>query len=502
MLVFVFMYLRPNSMSKSTTPVIVGIAQVEQRITEPTAGKEPIDMMVEAVRDAAGDAGNPALLGKVESVRVIRGVWPYKQPARYVAEQIGVSGAETVGTPFGGNMVQSVVNETAMEILQGKKSLVVITGAENGNSQAKARKLGVELKVTPTGGAYSKMIGDDKSMSSEPELARGIRAPIQLYPIFENALRYARGESIEDHLIRISGLWARFSDVAATNPHAWIRDPVTAQAIRTPSANNRMISFPYPKLMNSNNAVDMGAALIMCSTEKAKALGIPEDKWVYPWAGTDAHDHFMVSDRDNLYSSPAIRIAGTKVLEMSGLSVADLDYIDVYSCFPSAVQVAINELSLPADRPLTVTGGLTFGGGPLNNYVMHSIARMVELLREDRGKRGLVTANGGYLTKHAFGVYSGQAPSADFRHENLQKEVNGTPSRRSVIDYDGDVTIESYTVMYGGEGPAMAHAACLAEDGTRTWANTDDRDVMASMTQSEFCGRRARIDGKGNLTIL
>ncbi|MEX0940977.1 MAG: acetyl-CoA acetyltransferase [Pseudomonadales bacterium] len=489
-------------MSKPNTPVIVGIAQTEQRITEPSAGKEPIDMMVDAVRDAADDAGSLALLAGVESVRVIRGVWPYKQPARYVAEQIGVHGAETVGTPFGGNMVQSVVNETAMEILQGEKSLVVITGAENGNSQAKARKLGVELSVTETSGPYSRMIGDDKSMSSEPELARGIRAPIQLYPIFENALRYQRGESLEEHLIRISELWEGFSTVAATNPHAWIKEPVSALAIRTPSANNRMISFPYPKLMNSNNAVDMGAALIMCSVEKAKSLGIPEDKWVYPWAGTDAHDHFMVSDRDNLYSSPAIRIAGTRVLEMTGLSVSDLEYIDVYSCFPSAVQVAINELSLPEDRPLTVTGGLTFGGGPLNNYVMHSIARMVELLRQDRGKRGLVTANGGYLTKHAFGVYSGEPPPADFRHQNVQKEVDATPSRHSVIDYDGEVTIESYTVMYAQEGPSIAHAACLVDDGSRTWANTNDRDVMKSMVREEYCGRRARIDGKGNLTIL
>lgn len=489
-------------MANPATPVIVGVAQLEQRISDPLTGKQPIDMMVDAVRQAAADACNPSLLGDVESVRVIRGVWGYKQPARYVAEQIGVPGAETVGTPYGGNMVQSVVNETALEILRGDKSLVVITGAENGNSQAKARKAGVELPLTETSGPYSRMIGEDKSMSAEAELARGIRAPIQLYPVFENALRYERGESISDHLVRISELWAAFSKVAGTNPHAWIKEPVDAETIRTASPANRMISFPYPKLMNSNNAVDMGAALLMCSVEKARALGIPEDKWVYPLAGTDAHDHFMVSDRDNLHSSPAIRIAGRRVLDLVDADVSDMDYIDVYSCFPSAVQVAMNELDLPGDRPLTVTGGLTFGGGPLNNYVMHSIARMVELLRENRGARGLVTANGGYLTKHAFGVYSGTAPSFDFRHEDVQKEVDATPSRASVVDFDGEVVIESYTVMYGANGPEIGHAACLTADGTRTWANTRDADVMAAMTTEEFCGRRARIDGNGNLAIM
>lgn len=489
-------------MANPNTPVIVGIAQVEQRIDDPLEGIEPIDMMVNAVRQAATDAECPSLLSQVESVRVIRGAWRYKQPARYVAEQIGVSGAETVGTPYGGNMVQSTVNQTALEILAGNKSLVVITGAENGNSQAKARKAGVELPVRQTSGPYTRMLGEDKAMSTEAEQARGIRMPIQLYPIFENALRYARGESIEDHIVRISELWAGFSKVAGTNPHAWIRKPVDAKTIRTPSPANRMISFPYPKLMNSNNAVDMGAALIMCSMEKAKALGIPERKWVYPHAGTDAHDHYMVSDRDNLHSSPAIRFAGNKVLELTGLTVADLDYIDVYSCFPSAVQVAMQELNLPGDRPLTVTGGLTFGGGPLNNYVMHSIARTVELLRETPEKHGLVTANGGYLTKHAFGLYSGVAPEADFQHADLQKAVDATPFRQSLVDFDGEVVIESYTVMYGAEGPTVGHAACLTGDGKRTWANTSDADVMAAMAQEEFCGRRARIDGSGNLTVL
>lgn len=489
-------------MANPATPVIVGIAQVEQRVSDPLDGIEPIDMMVNAVRDAALDAECPGLLSKVESVRVIRGVWHYKQPARYVAEQIGAPTAETVGTPFGGNMVQSVVNQSALEILAGKMSLIVLTGAENGNSQAKARKLGIELPVKETSGSYTRMIGEEKPMAAEAELARGIRAPIQLYPIFENAIRYARREPIADHFIRISELWAGFSKVAGTNPHAWLKEPVDAKTIRTPSARNRMISFPYPKLMNSNNSVDMGAALIMCSVEKARALGIPEHQWVYPLAGTDAHDHFMVSNRDNLHSSPAIHLAGTRVLELAGVNVGDLDYVDVYSCFPSAVQVAMNELALPENRTPTVTGGLTFNGGPLNNYVMHSIARTVELLRESPGKKGLVTANGGYLTKHAFGVYSGTPPAHDFRHADLQEEVDATPSRQCLVDYDGEVVIESYTVMYGAESGLMAHAACLTGDGKRTWANTEDTGVMQAMAREEFCGRRARIDGKGNLTVL
>lgn len=485
----------------ANTPVIIGVAQIQQRLSDPLEGKEPIDLMVDAVKAAAADSGNPGLLSAVDSVRVIRGIWRYKQPAGYVAEQIGCPGAEKVGTCFGGNMVQSTLNLSAADILAGKRDLIVLTGAEIGSSQAKAAKAGIELPLTETAGDYDLKIGKDEPMACEAEIARGIRQPIQMYPIFENAIRHANGESIDAHRQRISELWAGFSKVASGNPDAWIREAVDAETIRTPGPSNRMVSFPYPKLMNSNSAVDMSAAIILCSVAKARALGISEDKWVYPWSGTDAHDTYYVSERDNLYSSPAIRIAGTRALELAGLGVDDLDLVDVYSCFPSAVQVASKELGLSMNRPLTVTGGLTFGGGPLNNYVMHSIATMIRLLRASPGQRGLITANGGFLTKHAFGVYSTEAPSKDYQHQNVQSEVDQCPRRKWVTDHEGSVQVESYTVMFAGDKPAVGHAACLTSEGVRTWANTEDADLISEMMSRDFCETDARIDGNGNLKI-
>lgn len=491
-----------RDMSDPNTPVLVGVSQFLQRVSDPLEGLEPVDMMVKASEMAAEDAGSASrLLGQIESVRVIKGLWRYQNPGNYVREKIGAPGAETVGSVFGGNMVQSMVNQSAVEILNGDRSLILITGAENGHSIAKAKKAGVKLPKTVCDGDYSRMLGKEMPMSSAEEIARDILRPIQMYPIFENAIRFERGESIEDHLVRISKLWGKFSQVASTNSHAWIRDAVDAETIRTATPDNRMVSFPYPKLMNSNSRVDMSAALILCSIEKAQALGIAEEKWIYPWGGTDAQDHYMVSNRDNLHSSPAIRIAGNRLLEMLNLDQKDLDFTDLYSCFPSAVQVAARELGLSEQRPLTVTGGLTFGGGPLNNYVMHSIARMVGLLREQKGTKGLITANGGFLTKHAFGVYSAEPPSKNFQHEDLQAKVDATPFRDAVVDHEGEVMIESYTVMYDATGASVGHAACLLPDGRRTWANTRDRDVMDAMSREEFCGRRAVIDGKGNMTI-
>jgi acetyl-CoA C-acetyltransferase len=398
-------------------------------------------------------------------------------------------------------MVQTTVNQTALAIQRGELEVAVITGAEIGRSAARARKNGAHLVFSEAPGTPDLAIAPDEPMSHEAETARDIGRAIQLYPIFENAIRYARGESLEEHRVRISELWARFNAVAVGNPHAWLREPLSAEEIRTVSPSNRMIGFPYPKLMNSNNRVDQGAALILCSVAAARRAGIREDRWVFLHAGTDAHDHTMVSNRADLHSSPAIRIAGARVLELAETRVEELAHVDVYSCFPSAVQVAAQELGLGEQRQLTVTGGLTFGGGPLNDYVLHATATMVEVLRADPGSKGLVTANGGFLSKHAFCVYSNEPGPGPFRHESPQERIDALPRREVSIDHRGPATLESYTVMYGDEGPEVGHAACLLEDGCRTWANTRDADELDEMTTAECCGRPVEIDGEGNLTL-
>jgi acetyl-CoA C-acetyltransferase len=484
-----------------TVPVLVGISQLEQRVADPATAKEPLDLMIEAVRAAAADAGSNALLQHATSVRVIRGIWPYKNPARIVAQAVGIPNAETVLTPYGGNFVQTTLNQSALDIQAQRHGVIVLTGAECGYTQARARKQNVELKWREAPGTPDRLIGEDKNMRHDAEKAVGLGQPIQLYPIFENALRHARGESLAAHLTRISELWSRFSEVASHNPHAWIHERVSAKEIRTPSESNRPVSFPYPKLMNSNNNVDQAAALIVCSVASARRFGIPEERWIYPWAGTDAHDHYFVSNRDNLYTSPAIRFAGARCLELAGIDVGDVDHVDLYSCFPVAVQVAARELGLDERRPLTVTGGLTFGGGPMNNYVMHSIARMAEVLRDDRDAKGLVTANGGYLTKHAFGVYAAEPPPRPYRHEDLQQKVDREPRREVDLAYRGPVDVESYTVMYGADSPTIGHVAARTPSGHRAWGNTQDPHILQAMTQEEFCGRRATLDGAGHISF-
>ena len=486
-------------MTKTRVPVLVGVGQVLQRTDDLKAAKEPLALMVDAVQQAAEDACSRELLSRAGAVRVIRGMWRYADPGRVVAERIGCPGAKTALTHFGGNYGQTAASKSFLDIQRGDLDVAVLTGGECGRTWARLTKAGEKKSWSEAPGAPDEWIGEDLAMWHDAERARGILQPIQMYPLFEVALRAKDGDGVEEHLRRVSELWAGFSAVAAKNPNAWIRERKTAEEIRTPGPDNRPVSFPYPMLMNSNSRVDMGAALILTHEDLARDLGIPREKWVYPHAAADAHDHLAVSERDSLCESPAIRVAGARALERAGVEAKDLDHRDLYSCFPVAVRVSARELGLDESQPLTVTGGLTFGGGPMNNYTMHGIARMAEVLRDDPGARGLVTGNGGFLTKHAFCVYSTEPPERPFTHDDVQAEVDGFPKRGVAMDYVGDVSIEAYSVMYDAEGASIAHVACRLPDGRRAWGNVTDRDTAETMTREEFCGRAAALGDDGVL---
>jgi hypothetical protein len=318
----------------------------------------------------------------------------------------------------------------------------------------------------------------------------------------------------------------------------------------TPEDGNRMIAYPYTKLLTANMQVDQGAALLMCSVAAAEAAGIPRDRWVFPLAGADADDHWFLSHRLDFHSSPAIRLAGASSLSLAGLAIEDVAHVDLYSCFPSAVEIGAAELGLPDDdpaRPLTLTGGLTFGGGPGNNYGTHAIAALTDTLRNDPGSFGLVTGLGWYMTKHSVGIYGTEpagnrstskgTPSAPslrtaepgpmwsaratgepnvskgvpfvpegsvveraggFSWADPQRAVLALPQCSTDADARGEVTVETYSVVYGRGGePERAVVACRTPEGLRAWANVTDSDHLALLVTEEGCGRLGTLRGDG-----
>jgi acetyl-CoA C-acetyltransferase len=319
-------------------------------------------------------------------------------------------------------------------------------------------------------------------------------------------MRAHLGLSIEAHRERLGRLCARFSAVAAQNPYAWFPRALSAQEITAASPDNRMICFPYPKRMNAIMEVNQAAAVIMTGSRTAAELGIPEDRWVYLWGCGDANDKWFVSDRINLHSSPAIGACAGRALAMAGLSVDEIDMFDLYSCFPAAVQMAMEELGLALDepRPLTLTGGLPYAGGPGNNYVMHSIAAALARLREQPAAKALLTGLGWFATKHSAGVYSARRPPGESwtrtDPEVDQALLEAMESPPSIDRAEGAASVESYTVVFDREGEpeqgiVVGRLGDGEKPGARFFANTPaDSDLLWAMTRQEFISTSGRVE--------
>lgn len=488
-------------------PVLVGVGQLNQRVDTGDEPLEPVAMMAEALRRAGEDSGAGAgLLAAADSVRVVRSLsWRYRDPGALVAAELGAAPRQSVHSAVGGNMPQAVVNRAALDIQDGRSDVVLICGAEAWRTRTTLRSEGAKPAWTSQGDDVSpaEPFGDDQPMSHDAEVALGVFLPVHVYPLFESALRAAAGRTVAEHQRVVAELWSGFSEVASSNPAAWIQQVYSPDEIGTPGPANRMVSFPYTKLLCSNNAVEQAAGLVLCSAARAGELGVPSDRWVFPLAGADAHDTPFVSNRVDLCSSPAIRHAGAAALGLAGLGIDDVAHVDLYSCFPSAVQVAAAELGLGLDRPLTVTGGLSFAGGPWNNYVTHAIATMAGRLRADGAEVGLCTANGGYLTKHSVGLYSTRPPaSGRFGHGRPQVEVDREGRRELAEDWEGRVTVEAVTVAHDRDGqPETGMVALRTPDLLRAWGTTTDADAMAAMTTVECVGRPGRLGASGDFSL-
>ena len=493
-------------MPSANLPVIVGAGQYVNRSRDLADAREPLDMIETVARAAEDDAGKTDLLSRIDSLQVVNIIaWPYPDTVDLICEKLGADPAQRVYTAVGGATPQRLVNETAQRIVDGDTRLALLCGAEVLATTRRARKLGVELPWHPRG-QPAEMVGDTRMGFNDSEARHGAMTPSRVYPLFENAIRAHLGLTIEEHRERLGRLGARLSAVAAENPYAWFPKALSAEEITTVAPDNRMICFPYPKRMNAIMEVNQAAAVIMTGSRTAAELGIPEDRWVYLWGCGDARDKWFVSDRVNLHSSPAIGACTRRALGMAGLGVDDVDMFDLYSCFPSAVQMAMAELGLALDepRPLTLTGGLPYAGGPGNNYVMHSIATALARLRERPQAKALLTGLGWFATNHSAGVYSAQRPP----HESWartdpsvdQAELEAMESPPSVNRAQGPASVESYTVVFDREGEpeqgvVVGRLGDGEKPGARFFANTPpDADLMRAMTRQEFIGTSGAVE--------
>jgi len=459
-------------------PVIVGVGEVIDRPKEITAGLEPLALLEEALRRAEADSG-AKLLGEIQSLDVVNFLsWRYRDPEKLLAARIGATPAHLYYGPVGGESPIRYLHEAAQRIARGECSVAAVCGAEAQSTATKAERAGVTPPWTP----FAHDVEEPKrgaAFQKPMAVKLGVFRPITVYPIYESATSAHWGQTPREALAESGKLWSTYAGVAAQNPNSWLKKNFAPDEITTPSPDNRLIAWPYTKLMVANPSVNMGGALILTSLAKARAAGVPEDRIVYALGGASAEEPRDYLIRDQFFESHPQNAVLKAIMDLVEGDGKKFDAIELYSCFPVVPKMARRTLGLGPDVRPTVAGGLTFFGAPLNTYMTHAACAMVRKLREG-GKLGLLYGQGGFVTKHHALVLSREAPrQAMAQDTSVQAEADR--NRRKVPEFvteaDGKGKVEAFTVIYRGNGEV--------EHGVTMLRTEDDRRTLGRIPASD-----------------
>ena len=482
-------------MDEQRIPVVVAAGQVTER-SEIVTAVEVAARAAEVAFEACSE-----LRRKIERVTMISVVFSpvSSRPASELAARLGLENAAAETTAPGGNLPQWLINRAAQEIQAGTLGTTLIAGGEATRSMRAGDPSAPIMGIRPqaVSGEPDPVVGPSIRGTVGPaEIGIRLWQPTDLYALFEAANAAAQGRTFDEQRSFLGPLMSSFSKVAAEHPHAWFRDALSADQIAKVTEDNRLIAEPYPKQMNAFPNVDQGAAAIVTSLATARELGI-EDRCMFVWAGAEMKEP-APAERPVLSDAPAMRRASAAALEAAGVGADDLQWIDLYSCFPIAVQVGAAGLGVELDdaRGLTITGGLPFFGGPGNDYSLHAIATLLDRLRE-AGGLGYVGANGGMLSKHSIGVYGATPPSRGFLMADTeagQKEIDAA-ALPVALEAEGLATVVAATVIYDRDGSvSSAPAIAQLDDGRRVVAQADD-SIRAALAGTQLTGRRIRVTG-------
>jgi acetyl-CoA C-acetyltransferase len=491
------------------TPVIVGVGVRQERLDDPTESSEAYQLMVQAARNAAADAGAEGLLERIESISIPQGLWPYRNPGKLVADALGCGNAKTIVTDLGVLQLMPLA-ELCRAIAAGALEVGLVTGGEAKYRELRSQITGQPAPVTEQPADVPRpdvRHGSSDPFCSDLESKRGLQSPIALFAIIESALRYARGLSVDAHRDAVARMYSEFSKIAAANPHAWSRDVVSPEAIRDPTPKNAMQSFPYTKRHCSNWNVNRGVAILVCSAQTAERLGIDRSKWIFPVSTVESRHVVVLAQQRKLHSHLGSVLSAKRAFELAGTSPTEVAAAELYSCFPAAIGSFAHDLELPHGCPLTVTGSMAFSGGPFNHFTLDGVARMVEVLRAAAAKSpssrqiGVVTNLSGIFAKQGCALFSSVPNAGGYRYEDITATVAAAdPPCPLDDDYVGPATVVGYTVVFQNGQPSHGVAICDTPEGARTVARSDDPALLERIMTRELCGREVEIASDGSFT--
>ncbi|NNN22332.1 MAG: hypothetical protein HKL80_10080 [Acidimicrobiales bacterium] len=485
-------------------PVIISFGQSIERETI----LRPLDLAQRAAEEAFDSApGIRDQINEVVVVNILGRVGP--SPAGELANRLNINTAKCYTTSVGGNTPQYLVNKTSQRIANGETLAVLIAGAEAMRSSREWKKLKESGEVSSgqpnlqNDFEPDEVIGVDKAGMSSAEASAGLLSPAHVYPLFESAIAHANGRSMVQQRKVAAELFAPFAAVASTNKYAWFKERASVDELFSAGPKNRMIAEPYTKRLCAFLGSDQGAAIIVTSLEIANKLNLSKQV-VFPISGADATDAWFVSTRPDLSRSPAISAASSLTLSLANKTIDDVDFLELYSCFPSAVQLACREIGIDHNdsRGLTVTGGLPYFGGPGNNYTTHGIVSMASKIQESEGL-GLVSALGWFATKHSYGLYGADPPEGGFVHGDLTEEqikidgaaVESVDSLDSIKGFEGEGRVIASSICYGPDGNVFMAPAIVEINGPKRIALAANPNDLSDLTGVNLAGEKVKIGG-------
>jgi len=483
---------------------IIGVARQTWHPAEvPEGAPEPLAMWEGVARQAAADAeatgGPDAVLGALESIDVVYSQsWQYDDPPARLAERLGATPARGAYSGIGGSVPQVLAAGIATSIGAGDLDLALLVGAEALATVRRMKKAGEKPQWSHKPAERRPFPMDLRFHPSE--ISHAVFEAYLTFALFDNARRAALGRGLDEHRLQLGAILSRLTDVAAQSPYAWFPIARTAAEISTATPDNRMVAYPYTKLMTSIMDVDMAAGLVIASADKADALGVPDDKRVYLRGFGYAEDPAHVADHGDLSRSPAMATASSAALAGARIGIDDVAHLDLYSCFASSVNFALDALGMTEDDPrsVTQTGGLPYHGGPGSNYMTHSIAAMAETLRADPGSFGLTSGVGMHMQKHAYGLWSSDPGAALV---DVPTSPGVADEATSIIESpQGLATVATYSVLHGRDGePESAVVICDVSGGGRCYAKFDGD--LAEIETDELIGRTVALTPNDGVNV-
>jgi acetyl-CoA C-acetyltransferase len=476
-------------------PVVIGINSLQQ-----TGNFNDLDealvLMELVTQNALLDSTNPDIAKYIDEVQVPKGFWKYRDPGRWIAERNGFSAAKTSVTKIG-VLQQNLINSACDKIISGEIRASLIVGGEARYKKIRAliedkEFFETDLSINPD---YYVKAKDDLHIKEEEDHL-GLMA-VGYYAILESALRSKKNLNINQHKQYLGKMYSEFSKIAAANPDGWSQKEFSWQDIALANKKNTLQALPYNKLHCTSWNVNQASAMILCSEELADTLNVPDSKRVYPLASSETNHMIAAIQRPNLIEPIGLKLAAEYILNICKQNNIKPNTYELYSCFPIAVQMFAEALGLGADKKLTVTGGMSFAGGPLNNYMIHSTVKMIDEIRQNFEKIGLVTGVSGMMTKQAFALWA-KEPLINFTSKDVTDNAAVLEKPISISKLENGLgKVIGYTILPKNQKDEEKAVVYIEDiNGDRKVLISYDKATLQNMGEEEWVGKSVKFKGE------